>query len=333
MKPLISSIACLALAACVADQDTTGQVSLPVTTVGSDGATYRLPPATRLGLAGSPTPNYDVSLDGDAAIVTFVAAEGSYQADIHNTDHNYTTVWPLVRTTTNGTTSTIDATLVTPVPLPATVVASETTSLTFQFSIASGGTVTFGHGSVSVSIGVGKQSATSFALAAQGGGVVVGVGVDGPYAPQLAAAPPDVCRPQLMISVGANVIGPWQEAGGSIDADAMSLAVCAPIQLTSSTGSGHTGFADLIAEAGHGLRPASCWVRSRSAWSTTATAKRLHPHVARGRCGDADLHRAFWIPTGAVLERPCGHAAIAHLRQPERHARSRRVGRHALICR
>src|SRR5437868_6470746 len=95
-----------ALAACTTDTDKTGEVSTPVETVGGDGATYHLPPSTRLSLASlSSIANYDIGLDGDTSVVSVRVAEGSYQAGIYNTDHDYTTDWPLARTAPGRTTA------------------------------------------------------------------------------------------------------------------------------------------------------------------------------------------------------------------------------------
>jgi hypothetical protein len=244
------------LGACFTETSTTGTVDMPLTSVGSDGATYRLPDGTRLTLAADPSPFYDVGLDGDSATVTFSAAEGSYQADLYNLDHEYTTQWPLLRTAPDGTVSTVDAHLVTALPVATTVVADQATSLRFQFSIPSGGTVTFGHGTVSVTVGVDEVPASGYTVSAQGTGNVAGIpAITGPHAAELAAALPGEGATGLSISLTATVTGPWQETGGTIDADGMLLTACAPIALTAHAGSGHTGFADLIAEAGHGDSP------------------------------------------------------------------------------
>src|ERR1051325_351877 len=158
----------LAMSACATDHTSMGSVSMPVETIGTDGATYRLPADTRLAFQSMSTANYDVSLDGNTSAVTFVAEEGSYLASIYNTDADYQQTWPLTRVASDGTTSTVDAMLLTPQPLGATVVAHQSTSLSFEFAIATGGTVTFGHGTVTVSIGVDQQHATSFTASAHG---------------------------------------------------------------------------------------------------------------------------------------------------------------------
>ena len=252
----VSVLLGVALAACAADQTILGSVSLPVETAGPDGATYRLPVDTRLTLASTSIPNYDVSLDGTDSTMTFAAEAGDYQAQLYNADHDFTTTWPLTRTAPDGTVSTVDAQLLTPQPLAATVVANQTTSLVFQFSIATGGTVTFGHGSVTITIGVGQQPATSFSVSAQGSGDVLGApAFDGPYAAALPAVVPAAGVTGLGIAVSAKLTGAWQEAGGTIDVDGQALSVCAPISLTAATGSGQPGYADLIAEAGHGSAP------------------------------------------------------------------------------
>src|SRR5690349_10181967 len=120
MTSFSSQITCiafgLALAACATDKMTTGQLDLPIESVGTDGAMYHLPPNTRLSLAGQSIQNYDVGLDGDASVIDVKVAAGLYEATLYNTDNDYTTVWPLVRTDSHGTTTTIDATLLTAQP-------------------------------------------------------------------------------------------------------------------------------------------------------------------------------------------------------------------------
>jgi hypothetical protein len=246
----------LALGACTAHQDEAGAVSLAITATGSDGATYALPAGTRLTLATSLIPNYDVALDGSGTDVQVSVTAGSYQAEIYNTDNNYTTQWPLLRSNSDGSTTPVTATLVTPQPQMLTVTTGQTTALGFQFVIPSGGTVVFGHGTVDVSIGVGTQPASSFTAAVQGTGDIQGTPTfTGPYAPNLMAVMPGPGATGLQISVNATLTGSFQEAGGSIDATASSLSVCAPISITSSSAMGSPGFSALIAESGHGDAP------------------------------------------------------------------------------
>jgi hypothetical protein len=223
-----------------------------------DGTTYALPQHSRLSLlneSSTQIPSYDVSLDGDTDVVTFSAGVGNYQAEIYNTDDNFTTNWPLTHTV-GGATSVVDATLLTPQPMSVAVQSGQTTPVVFQFATASGGTITFDHGTVAVAIDVTKQAATSFSAGVQGSGDVSGTPTfTGPFAAELSAVMPGAGSTGLQISVAANLIGPFQEAGGSIDAEGSALSVCAPLEVVASSGSGNAGFADLIAESGHGTSP------------------------------------------------------------------------------
>ncbi|HEY5947103.1 MAG TPA: hypothetical protein VIV40_16485, partial [Kofleriaceae bacterium] len=153
----------------------------------------------------------------------------------------------------DGTTSIVTATLVTPQPSAMNVLDGQTTSLTLQFAIATGGTVTFGKGTVSVTVDVGDQPATSFTTSAQGSGDVTGTPtITGPYAAQLTGVMPAAGTTGLTIAVSAQLTGNWQQAGGAIEVDGSNLSVCAPITVTATMGGGNPGFAALLAEAGHG---------------------------------------------------------------------------------
>jgi hypothetical protein len=136
------------------------------------------------------------------------------------------------------------------------VAGGQTTSLVFQFTVATAGTITFDHGNIGVAIDVGQQQANGFTASADGTGNVTGTPLStGPFADGLRAFMPGTGATGLQISVSGHVTGPFAEVGGVIDPDSMSASVCAPFQLDSTSGSGHDGLIALIAEANHGTAP------------------------------------------------------------------------------
>jgi hypothetical protein len=250
------------LAACASnkaeDDAVPGAISVALISAAGDGTTYALPQHSRLSLlneSSTQIPSYDVSLDGDTDVVTFAAGVGNYQAEIYNTDNDFTTNWPLTHTVA-GATSVVDAALITPQPMSVAVESGQTTPVVFQFAILSSGTITFDHGTVAVAIDVTKQTANGFSAGIQGSGDVAGTPTfTGPFAAELGAVMPGAGSTGLQLSVAANLIGSFQEAGGSMDAEGSALSVCAPLEVVASSGSGNAGFADLIAESGHGTSP------------------------------------------------------------------------------
>jgi len=267
MKKTATGIAGLALAlvlgACAASDETRGEigsVGVALVTTGSDGAFYRLTPGTRLSLTrgaqGPVQANYDVSLDSDATSVTFPVPPGDYQAWIYHPAGGYTTEWPLERINPDETWETVTADLVTPQPVPLTVVQGATTTLVLELRIPTGGTISFNRGSVAVAIDVGEQQATSFATSLQGTGDVIGTPVfAGAQAETLRTLLPDTGATGLQISVGGQLTGPWEEAGGSAEPDSLAYSICAPLSITSASASGSTGLAALVQETGHGDAP------------------------------------------------------------------------------
>lgn len=256
MKRIILGLLALTTPACTTHDDV-GSVSMAVTSTGTDGATYRLTPGTRLSVdSTSPNgvPNYDVGLDGDSTDVSFQVQTGSYDANIYH-PNGYTTEWPLERTY-GGITSTVTAELITPQPVALTVLSGQTTSLVLQFQVDGGGTVTFDHGSIDVTVVVGEHPASAFDVGASGTGDIAGSPlIDGPYAPPLSGFMPGAGATGLQIAVTGHTTGAWAEVGGSVDPDGLNLSVCAPFQLDTTSGSGNDGLIALIAEANHGTAP------------------------------------------------------------------------------
>jgi hypothetical protein len=248
-----------ALAACGLGDDpgsSVGHVGMAVVTTGADGALYRLTPGTRLALALASDPSQvsDFALDGDGAVVTVRLAPGDYQASIYHPDGNFTSQWPLERTNGNEPMGTVTATLVTPQPVAVTVMTGQTTSLVFQFNVASGGTLTFDRGTVETRIGVATVPASSLSVGADGTGAVAGTPTfGGPAEPALRAVMPGAGATGLSVAVTAHTTGAWQDSSaGSFES---GFFICAPAQIDSATAGGNDGFAALIAESGHGSAP------------------------------------------------------------------------------
>jgi hypothetical protein len=139
-----------------------GSVAVALTSTGADGAIYRLRPGTRVRMAqdgGGFFGEFDVG--GDAAVVRLDLPVGEYRAQLFDGLFYPEGMWFLERVV-GTTTETVEARLVTPMPVALEVLEDATTSLVFQFSVARGGVLTFAYGSVDVSIDVAVVEATGF---------------------------------------------------------------------------------------------------------------------------------------------------------------------------
>jgi hypothetical protein len=250
---IAASLLGVVLSGCSAEEgeEELGSVGLAVVATGSDGATYRLTPGTRIGLfREAPQFIWDQSLDGDSSVVTIRLPPGTYLAEIFH-DTGYTTTWPLERTL-GGETTTVMADLLTAQPATVAVAANASTSLIFEFRLPTG-PVTFGRGNLDVSINV-ADPATSFDSSFTTSDLAVTsvfVASEGPHAAALTSALPTAGTSGLGVSISMALTGPWQEGGG----DEALTSICAPVTVTQNVGTGHAGFADAIAEAGHGDAP------------------------------------------------------------------------------
>jgi hypothetical protein len=228
-----------------------GTVGLAIVATGSDGATYRLTPGTLIALRReAPRFIWNQSLDGDAPVVSIALPPGTYEAGLSH-DEGYTTSWPLERTI-DGVTTTVTAELLTAQPVTVTVLPNSPTSLVFDFRVVTGPRVTFDRGALDVSIDADVVTATSFDSSFTTSDLTVTAGfVDGPWAAELEARLPPVGTTGLSVSLAVQLTGPFQEVGG----EASNNSLCAPVNVTTNLGAGSAGFADLIAEAGHGDAP------------------------------------------------------------------------------
>src|SRR5262245_60983227 len=152
--PKIIVVAMLALAACAVGVGETGTVEVPLSTIGADGATYRLPEGSQVLLTNGEYFQY-LLVDGPEASLHVEVPVGSVNATLWN-PAGYADRWPLVRELADGTTDTVMATLATPLPATVEVAEGQTASIAFSFVVAQIGTISFAHGAVDISVAVGS---------------------------------------------------------------------------------------------------------------------------------------------------------------------------------
>jgi hypothetical protein len=231
-----------ALAACAEtpqdfDEDT-GQVSVPLVTTGSDGAQYALPAGSYLEIYNDNF--YDqFSLDGDVAQLAISLPTGDYQVQLSH-PAGYTDEWPLLRTDGGGTT-TVTAALLTPMPVPVTILEEDTTSLVLSFQVPELPVIVFGQGSLLVDAEVELGEASGILVAWEGGFVVTSATFY-PAAPAgLSSLMPGVVGGGFTISFSTTfrVSGPWVVAAAN--------TVCAP-GIVETRASNDPGVSDFLEE-------------------------------------------------------------------------------------
>lgn len=140
----------------------TGTVGLKLQTVDPDsGAIYRLPPGSIVALQRTDIVEdftEAFTLEGDVEVVQLEMPAAPYAGRLRNLGVDGD-VWTLERTV-GGVTETVQAVLVTPMPVPLVVTADASTPLVFTFQVPDAGPITFGHGSVDVSMEVNGVAAT-----------------------------------------------------------------------------------------------------------------------------------------------------------------------------
>lgn len=232
-----------------------GRVDVQLVATGTDNARYRLPAGSSVDLF-SETPQFDMVtiLDGNGDFVDILMPPGTYQATLIKPDGTTGPDWTLEHVDSNGTLlNTVDATLLTALPVTVTVTANDTTHLVFSFRIPTGGTVTFDRGTVEVSLEVTTETAASYSFdSVMGPLTVASRGVAGPNAEQLGAVTPPVETTGLTVEFGGPLTGGWIEFGGAFDGVSYFTTACAPPNLTIRQAAGHTGFVDFMSEVGHG---------------------------------------------------------------------------------
>jgi len=297
MKRTLTTALALALAACAQDgAEEVGSVGLAVTTVGGDGATYRLTPGARVSLSTtnpSGTPNYDVGLDGDGAVVTVRVVPGTYIATLYLDNNFNQTEWALMRTV-NGVTDTVNGQLETQQPVTLVVSGGQTSNLVFEFAITTG-KIVFGRGNLN--IGIGANQATNYTASESGSGNIAGMPTfSGPYATGLQALLPGAGVQGLQIAISGHNIGPWIDAGGTIDPDGLNEAVCAPFQIDSLTGGGHPGLVALVQEANHGNAPSFLFGHSNICVIDDGTTGHIRLRATREGTADTAAFQTAFAP-------------------------------------
>ncbi|AKF05669.1 hypothetical protein [Sandaracinus amylolyticus] len=137
-----------ALAACAPDQPATG-LALHLTATDAEGATYRLRDAT-FAIAGPETTSASTETDPDAATISLELAAGTYAVTLADG-------WRLERVVAGEATD-VTATLVSPNPVSATVVAAASTQVRFRFAVR-GDVVETGPGQLDIGIEVERETA------------------------------------------------------------------------------------------------------------------------------------------------------------------------------
>jgi hypothetical protein len=228
--------ALFSVAGCIEQAESEGSVAVALTATDADGATYRLTPGARLALYGGSY--YDeFSLDGDGVVRIDVPA-GDFTAELIH-DDGHTTQWPLERTDLDGTTTTVIATLVTPMPALLTVPPDGQVNLVLQFQVPGFGGITFDQGTVEVSIDVAETSAGGVDTDVRGAFTIDGVLTHANTPPVLLTRMPAL-GDTLDVAMVATVTGAWYQAS--------SISACAPASI-SEFGGPHQGYEDLIQES------------------------------------------------------------------------------------
>jgi hypothetical protein len=242
-RKLALALSLLAFAACGDPQPAgSGQVVLSLTTTDPvDGTIYRLTPGSRLAVSASDNSYYDTfSLDADWPLVSVNVPANDYQATLENGSISGG-VWPLQRTLPDGTTDTINAKLVTPMPAAFTVPDNGSYPLVLRFQVA-GGTITFAYGTIDTSVEVGVVAAT--------GGSLSGLAGLGPALVQhtpstpswIVDALPPYAATGMVVSFSGTLTGGWSQRSSTL--------VCAPMSGRMSSSGQFNGFDDLVTEAG-----------------------------------------------------------------------------------
>lgn len=236
---ILGVAACAALVtACTAEAGDVGTIGVALTASDASGTTYRLTPGARLIMSGG-TFYDEFALDGDQAVVRIDVPPGDYTAELFH-DAGHTVQWPLERRTPDGTTDTVWANLVTPMPAPVTITTGGLTNLVLRFELPDLGLITFDEGSVNVSIEVVGSTPSSLDVGLVGALDVSAVTVD-PAAPAaLAPRLPAVGATAIGFDLAGHISGPWTKSSAT--------GACAPVTLAAS--SNHAGIADLLTEAG-----------------------------------------------------------------------------------
>jgi hypothetical protein len=222
----------------VAQVPPAGQLDVALTAAGAGGVTYRLPPGTDLQVS-SDTVFDQFTLDGDTSSLTFDLPPGNYAVSLVHRPR-FTTTWPLTRTSPDGTTDTVPATLD---PIAnVTVTENQTVPLALRFHVAVAETITFVHGSAHVFVDVGETTATAYQLDLDAPGLTDTASAVTPAAPpELGPRMPAVGTTSEHLMLSAKTVSPWQIMD--------SQTLCADAQVSVYALVGSPGLADLVKES------------------------------------------------------------------------------------
>jgi hypothetical protein len=213
-----------------------GHIVVPLTAPGPGGATYRLPANTLLSLSSAGFFG-NFSLDDDAPSLTFDVPPGDYSVSLSDSNGD-TTIWPLIRQNTNGTTDIVPATL--DLTSMITVTKEQTTSLVIRFHVAGVVPITFSLGSVDVTVVV-DETLASLDFEFEAPALTAASVVFSDTAPaELASRLPATGSTGDRYVAHVQTIGPWSMFGPNF--------VCVQVNLSIDAG-GRQGFIDMVTEA------------------------------------------------------------------------------------
>ena len=143
-----------------------GSVSMALTAVGPDGATYTFPYNTFFVLTQGSATVANVQFDMTTPTQTFSLPAGTYSGTLQNAAASGTS-WTLLRTPAGGATTNAAATLVDPSPYTFTITSGATTNITFHFTVAGLGNLTFQTGTLGTTLqvdaGTGQPTGAGYA--------------------------------------------------------------------------------------------------------------------------------------------------------------------------
>jgi hypothetical protein len=218
-----------------------GNVTVALSAYGNDGAKYTLGNSVGLSLNSPSNPSFGgwgISLSGDQSSLTFQVPTGTYEASLYGgVTNGGATTFDVVRTLSDGTQTSVHATLIDTNDYKFQVFTNQVTALVFHFSVPGLGDLTFSTGSLQLGVSVGVT---------QGSGSSGVEFIDGTVSSQnlgtnaavnaVIAAPVGAAAP---LRVEATFTGPW---GAELN------SVCAPTKAHVTTTSTNPAIIAMAAE-------------------------------------------------------------------------------------
>jgi hypothetical protein len=247
-----------------------GALQVALTAVGPDGATYAIT-AEQFEIQGGSFSTW-IYFDPTKATESFSLPSGSYTGQLLSASgaaFDAGATFPLTKKNTDGTTTTVPATLVDPDSFPFTIENGQTTALTLHFQVPGLGDVTFSAGTLTVGASVsqvnGGGSGASFdfpdgSVAYQQ--LAFGDAGDGGAAAFLAAE----AGTPAPLTVTAQLTGAWTQYTDSL---------CATAKVTATTTSANAGVAALLTEAtGSGSWASVCFFDAKYHYGVSVSTDR-----------------------------------------------------------